>query len=382
MRIAFVGCGYVADFYVLSLKNHPSLELTGVYDRSAERAEAFGRFHRLRTYRSLPELLEDTRVQLVVNLTNPRSHYEVSRACLEAGKHVYSEKPISTDIAQAKELVALAEKKGLLIASAPCSVLGESAQTLWKALRKNEIGQARLVYAELDDGPIHLTNYRSWRSDSGAPWPWKDEFEVGCTLEHAGYYVTWLTAFFGPARRVTSYASSLVPDKGTDVPLDVHTPDFTVSLIEFRSGVTARLTCSIYAPHDRSLRIIGDGGVLSIDDCWNYGAPVLLAKRTPLRLRAEKYPLAARVLGLGPKRYPHVRKVTFEHKAKGSNPMDFLRGVAEMSDALAQKRPCRLSARYCLHVNELVLAIQEAKPGRPHELETTFDPMEPMPWAV
>ena len=86
-----------------------------------------------------------------MNLTNPASHFEVSRACLEAGKHVYSEKPLATNMDDARALCALAESKGLMLASAPCSVLGEAAQTLWLALRRNEIGKVRLVYAELDD---------------------------------------------------------------------------------------------------------------------------------------------------------------------------------------------------------------------------------------
>ena len=380
--IALVGCGYVADFYASTLENHPELEVVAVHDRDPERAARFASHHGLPLARSLAEILADPRVSILVNLTNPASHFEVSKAALEAGKHVYTEKPLAMTFAQAEALVELAERRGLELAAAPCGVLGEAAQTLWEALRRQEIGRVRLVYAELDDGPIHLTNYRGWRSDSGAPWPWKDELEVGCTLEHAGYYVTWLTAFFGPARSVTSFASCLVPDKKTDVPLDRASPDFSVACIEFRSGVVARLTCSIFAPSDRALRIIGDEGVLSIDDCWDYGSPVTLTRRTPLRLRAEKHPRAARLFGLGPRAYPLVRKPRFRSRARGSNPMDFARGIAELSDAIAAGRSCRLSPRYALHVNEIVLAMGSPDiMGSPRRMISTFDPMEPMAWA-
>src|SRR5207302_1746767 len=99
---------------------------------------------------------------LVLNLTNPRNHYEVARACLDAGKHVYSEKPIATSWPQAVELVELAERLGLQIVSAPCTVLGEAAQTLWKAVRTGLIGPVRLAYAELDDGMVHREQYKSW----------------------------------------------------------------------------------------------------------------------------------------------------------------------------------------------------------------------------
>ena len=381
-NLALVGCGYVADFYVKTLRNHPELRIVAVNDRDPERGARFAEHHALPFRSSLSEILADPRIGIVVNLTNPSSHFEVSKAALEADKHVYTEKPLAMSFAQAEALVELAERRGLELAGAPCSVLGEAAQTLWRALRREEIGRVRLVYAELDDGPIHLTNYRAWRSDSGAPWPWKDELEVGCTLEHAAYYVTWLTAFFGPAKSVTSFASCLVPDKKTDVPLDHESPDFSVACIEFLSGVTARLTCSIFAPHDRTLRIIGDEGILSIQDCWDYGSPVILTRRTPLRLRAEKHPLAARFFGLGPRPYPLVRKPRLRFRARGSSPMDFARGIAELSDALGAGRPCRLSPRYALHVNEIVLAI--ANPdimGSPRRMISTFDPIDPMVWS-
>src|SRR5262249_19068502 len=149
-------------------------------------------------YESLDELLADSRVEVVLNLTNPSSHYEVSRLTLLAGKHVYSEKPMAMRFDEAKELVELAENRRLQISSAPCSLLGETAQTMWKVLREERVGPVRLVYAELDDGLVHKMPYKLWLSESGAPWPYEDEFEVGCTVEHAGYYLTWLAAFFGP----------------------------------------------------------------------------------------------------------------------------------------------------------------------------------------
>ncbi len=168
----------------------------------------------------------------------------------------------------ARELLELAKSKGLYLSSAPCSVLSETAQTLGKALRENIIGKVRLIYANFDDGMIapNLSPW-NWRNESGVAWPAKDEFEVGCTYEHAGYILTWLAAFFGPALRVTSFASCLIPDKG--IAVDKMAPDFTVGCIEYGDGIVARLTCSLVAPKDKSLTIIGDGGVLSVPNVRN-----------------------------------------------------------------------------------------------------------------
>ncbi|XQQ06797.1 MAG: Gfo/Idh/MocA family protein [Leptolyngbya sp. IPPAS B-1204] len=290
MQIAIVGCGFVADYYLKTLANYPDLQVAGVMDRVEERATRFSAYHAVPMYRSLAELLADPNVSIVLNLTNPGSHYEISKAALEAGKHVYSEKPLAMTMPEAEELVALAEQRGLLISSAPCSLLGESAQTLWKALREKQIGTVRLVYAEMDDGLVHRMPYQKWVSESGIPWPYKDEFEVGCTLEHAGYYVTWLTAFFGPAETVTAFSSCLIPDKQTDVPLDHNAPDFSVACIKFASGVVARLTCSIVAPHDHQLRIIGDDGVMGIEDCWYYGSPVYIKRMIRIRRKTFMSP--------------------------------------------------------------------------------------------
>ena len=198
MRIAMIGCGYVADFYIQTLPNHPNLELTGVFDRDENRCRRFTKFYGLKSYDSLAGAISDPTIELIVNLTNPRSHYAVSKAALDAGKHVYSEKPLSLCLEEAEELVNLAERRGLLLASAPCNLLSETAQTAWKALREGRIGTPRLAYAELDDAVFFL-DYKKWVTESGTPWPFDDEFETGCTLEHAGYYLGWLTAFFGPA---------------------------------------------------------------------------------------------------------------------------------------------------------------------------------------
>ena len=374
MKIAFVGCGFVADYYVRTLAGYPSLELAGVMDRDRARAEKFAQFYSVPTYDSLEQLLADDQVELVVNLTNPRSHFEVSKAALAAGKHVYSEKPLAMAYDDALALVEMAEASGLCLSSAPCSLLGETAQGIWKALREEAIGKVYLAYAEMDDGLVHRMPYEHWRSESGTPWPYKDEFEVGCTLEHAGYYLTWLPAFFGPARSVTAFSACLVKDKKTAVPLDSNAPDFSVACIQFESGVVVRLTCGIVAPHDHELRLFGEDGVMYMDDCWDYRSPIHIKRFLKIRRKMLLNPLA--------QKYPLPKSNYGRLTDRGAQAMDFCRGIAEMADAIAQGRSPRLSARYCLHVNEMVLAIQNSlDTGSPYAVKTDFEPVLPMPWA-
>jgi len=374
MNLAIVGCGFVTDYYLATLALHPELKLLGVMDRDASRAKHLAALSGAHHYPTLPDLLGDSRVELVLNLTNPRSHYEVSRAALLASKHVYSEKPLGMRFEQAVELVDLAESRGLLLVSAPCSMLGETAQTLWKVVRERTLGGVRVVYAEMDDGMVFRMPYRKWKSTSGVPWPYKDEFEVGCTLEHAGYSLSWLAAWFGPADTVTSFASVQAPDKLPDEQLELDSPDFSVACIQFDSGVVARLTCGILAPHDHSMKIVCDEGVLFTDDTWNYRSPVYSRRMITLRRKTFLNPFR--------KTYRLPRMPYGSAKTRGAQSMDFARGPAELADAVRNNRPCRLSPRFSLHVNEMALAIHGAREqGATYRMTTTFEPIQPMQWS-
>lgn len=366
-KIAYVGCGYVADFYLATLPNHRQLQLVGVYDRDPNRLNAFSSFHDVSPYDSFQALLNDESIEIIVNLTNPRSHYQVTKAALLHGKHVYSEKPLAWDIEEGRELEELAMHSNLYLASAPCSILGEAAQTAWKVARTQQLGPVRLVYAEMDDGLIHKLNYQSWRSKSGAPWPYRDEFETGCTLEHAAYYITWLVAMFGPAKTVTASASNLLDEKIPGVQLSRQAPDFTVGCIEFHSGVVARLTCSIIAAKNHSMQIFGDDAVLTIEDAWDYGSCLSISPRQ---------------MPSTPKPVPLARKFKSVHAHDPAHSMDFSRGIAELADAIQKQRPCRLSADFCLHVDEISHAIDSPQPnGGTYQLQSSCRSMAPMDWA-
>lgn len=373
--VAIVGCGFVADYYVETLTAYPWIRVAGVYDIDGERLDAFASYYRLDKYKSLEEILGDERVSIVINLTNPRSHYEVSRRCLEAGRHVYSEKPLAMSYEDSENLVMLAESRGLVISSAPCNLLGNAAQTLWRGVRDGVVGDVRLVYAELDDGMTHLMPYKRWRSKSGAPWPYKDEFEVGCTLEHAGYCLGWLMAIFGPVKTVTAYSDCLIPEKITGEMLDPpDTPDFSMGALKFESGVVARLTTSIVGPHDHSIRVIGYRGVMEIDDCWFNNAKVYVRKLHTIRRKTFLSPVRSvfKVAG-APKRQP---------ADTGGKRMDFAAGVAELAESVMQGRPCRLSPRFSLHVTEVSLALQGAgTTARSYDTRSRFEAIPPLDWA-
>ena len=378
--IAIVGCGFVADFYSENLPLHPDLRLIGCTDLQRERAERFAARNRCKVCASLDHLLADPDVEIVVNLTNPSSHAAVSRFALEAGKHVYTEKPLASDVESARELVELARSRGLLLSSAPCSVLGDSAVAMRAAVRRGDIGRVRLAYAELDDGPIHLMHPDEWASQAGTPWPWRDEFAVGCTLEHASYHLTWLVALFGSVERVTAFSRTVVPVKHPDLPSELCGPDFSTAAILFECGLVARLTCSVVAPHNHSLRLVGDDEVLEVDEAWHFGAPLTVRRFGALELRAETYPWLVRhawtrgLFGAVRRRSDLSPKRDWRSRLR-RHEMDYALGVAELAAALREKRPSRLSAELALHVTEISHAIASAgEEGATTEIKSRCSP--------
>lgn len=376
--IAIIGCGYVADSYRHCLPLHTGrLKLTGIYDRVAERRAAFTATWGDRAYQSLDELLADEACSIVLNLTDPESHAAVTEAAIAAGKHVYSEKPLAMTATMATELRDRARAAGVRLASAPCNLLGESMQTAWAAVRAGMIGKVLLAYAEMDDGMIHRTHYASWLSRSGKPWPARGEFETGCTYEHAGYALGLFGAMFGPAVRVTSFAALLVPDKQTTPPLAHPAPDFSVGCIEYENGVVARLTNSIVAPYDHRMRIIGETGTLEIKEPWDYASPVIL--RRPGEGRITR--VIERHLGAFGRKLPMARPVPFKG-GRGKPTMDFMRGPAELAEAIAAGRPSRLDEDFAVHVTEVTEMLQHPERfDRPARVQSRFAPIEPMEWA-
>lgn len=394
MNCAILGCGYVADFYMATRAQHPELNITHAFDLNSERLEAFCNHYDLVPLQSFEQLLDNDEIDLVLNLTNPRSHYETTKQCLHAGKHVYSEKPLAMDSEHALDLAELARIKSLTLASAPCSLLSETAQTLWKGVQDEVTGPVRLVYAAFDDGMIHRHHFHQWKSPAGAPWPAQDEFEVGCTYEHAAYVLSWLIAIFGPVRKVNAYASTRIRDKG--IPVQEMAPDFTVGCLEFDNDVVARVTCSVVAPLDKSIQIIGERGTLYTKFVRNDGSPVYFEPSTPNRfvqgvisrlshvaIQLEhllSLPYSASGLKFE-RKYPYAIPPRFAYSG-ANKPVDFLRGPAELVSSIEEQRPCRLSAELGAHLVEVIETLQfPERFEAPRTLRTSLPAIQPLQWV-
>src|SRR4051812_31373298 len=244
--VGVVGCGAISGAYFLGARAFPRLRVVACadLDRSAalRKAEEFA----VPRVLSVDGLLADPEVEVVLNLTVPRAHAQVSLAALRAGKHAYGEKPPAVSRAEGRELVEEAARRGLRVGCAPDTFLGAGLQTARKLLDDGAIGR-----------PVAFTAFMMNRGhESWHPNPhFYYEPGGGPMFDMGPYYLTALLNLFGPIRRLFGIATVAVPDRvitsaeryGT--PLRVETPDHVCGTIEFESGAVGPIVQSFATHH-------------------------------------------------------------------------------------------------------------------------------------
>ena len=351
LNIAIIGCGNIAGGYAKTLQPYPHIKLLGATDIDLQRAESYVATYGGRVYQSVDEVLAGEAVDLVVNLTIHHAHAAVITQCLNAGKNVYSEKPLALTSKEAWELVELARSKGVRLSCAPMTILGEAQQTAWKTIRAGDLGTVRMAYAEVNWGRIE-----SWHP---APGPF---YAVGALFDVGVYPLTILTSIFGPARSITAFGRVIYPDRVTKdgTPFHIDTPDLVIAAIEFANGLVTRLTTNFYVGHQgkqKGIEFHGDRGSLHIDDWQSFNAKVEFAE-----VNGEYRPV------------PYVKE-----PFKG---IEWGRGVLDMAGAINGNQPQRITGTQAAHVVDILTGIQTSfTEGRPIEINSTFTPPAPMEWA-
>jgi len=353
LGLGIVGTGNIAGAYAHDILTHPQIRLAAATDLDASRAAAFGVEHGCPIHASLDDLLADPSVDIVVNLTVHQAHHGVTKCALEAGRHVYSEKPMALRSQDAQELVELATSRGLRLGCSPSTFLGEAQQTAAALIRGGRLGPVRAVYAEVNWGRIE-----TWHP---APVPF---FDVGVMVDVGVYPLTLVTSILGPARAVRAWGWELKPDRTTmdGAPFRIGSSDLIVAAVEL-DGAVMRLTTSFYvgrpAKLTGSIEFHGDDASLALGSFQEFDATVEVGRY------GETYEPVA------PVREP------FRGTA-------WARGVADMADAIAEGRPHRASAEQAAHVVEILeaAAASIADGGRPIDVTTTFSKSPLMPWAA
>ena len=354
LGIGIVGTGNIAGGYARDALTHPEIRLVAVTDLDNARAAAFATEHACRVHASLDDLLADDEVDIVVNLTVHHAHYDVTRSALEAGRHVYSEKPLALRSIDAADLVELAQAHDLRLGCSPSTFLGEAQQTAAAAIRAGRLGTVRAIYADVSWGRIEL-----WHP---APAPF---YDVGPLVDVGVYPLTLVTTMLGPARSVRAWGWEVMPDRRT---LDggrfrIGSPDLGVAAVELATGAVLRLTTSFYVGRPAG----GRGGIEFHGD----DASLALGSFQAFDATVEIGPFDGN--------YAPVELVR-----PGYHGTAWARGVAEMAAAIGEGRPHRASAELAAHVVDIIEAAGRsiADGGRPVAVTSTFEPPDLMPWAA
>ncbi|MBJ3776049.1 Gfo/Idh/MocA family protein [Acuticoccus mangrovi] len=370
-KIAIVGAGFVADAYLRAASHFPDHRFSAVWDGDPERLSRFAAHWNVPIARGVDDLFTGPkRPHLLLNLAPLEARAAITREALGAGIPVYCEAPLAADIGEAANLRDYAAQHNLALATTPASLLGETAQAAWSAVRRRQIGKPHLAVAELHHGYLAQAPFRDWTSESGAPWPAREAFGVGAPLWGGTDHLAWLLAIFGPVRSLVASTACLVPDKlGDGAP---NGPDFATATLHFDDGIVARLTASMVARKAETLRIVGTRGTLTVDGTT--GA-VRIARRNTVRHQLVEGLASETVHIMGPAR----RRFGLRLGGAGHNLMT---GPAELLDAMDEARPARLAADFAFHLTEVLVTIADAGPeGRTQDITSTFEPPAPMPWA-
>ena len=351
IKTVMIGVGNISGIYLKNIhETFKEIELIGVCDLIRERAEkAQQEWGVPKVYDTMHDAFADPEVEMVLNLTRPYEHFEVSKAALEAGKHVYSEKPLGADLEEGKQLLALAREKGLRLGGAPDTFLGAGIQTCRRLIDDGFIGTP-IGSAAFMICPGH----ESWHPDPAFYY----KRGGGPMFDMGPYYLTAMINLMGGVKRVFSASKASFPKRlitsqplaGTEVDVDVNT--YIAGTVQYESGAIGTIftTFDVQWPGAKSrfIEIYGTEGTLFVPDPNNFSGKIEL-------YRPEDGGLKEIPLMYG---YPENSRAL---------------GLADMCKAILTGREGRCDVQQTYHVLEMIEGFEtSAKTGAWMEMQSVY----------
>ncbi len=359
MKIAMIGVGCISGVYLENITNtFREIELIGVCDLVRERAEAAQiKYGIPKLYETMRDAFADPEVEIVLNLTRPYEHFEVTKAALMAGKHVYSEKPLGASLEEGVFLRDLAVKNGLMLGGAPDTFMGAGIQTCRKLIDDGFIG------CPVGSAAFMICRgHESWHPDPAFYY----QRGGGPMLDMGPYYLTAMVNLMGGIEQVMSASRKTFPQRmitsqplaGSQVNVEVST--YVAGTVQYASGAIGTLfaTFDAYYPFQARFEVYGSEGTLLVPDPNNFGGPLLL-------YRPEE-------------KEPHQIPLCFDYKENSRG-----LGLADMAKALQTGRPARASYKQTFHVLEAMEGFEtSSRTGQWVRMQSVFNREAPMEKAV
>ena len=355
LRIGMVGVGSISGIYLENLTNvFRDVRLLAVCDLIRECAEnAQKKYHVPKLYDTMEELFADPEIDVVLNITRPAEHYDVTKGALLAGKHVYSEKPLTTTFEKGCELVRIAEEKGLMLGGAPDTFLGAGIQTCRRLIDDGVIGRPVGAAASMLS-----RGSESWHPDPAFHYKKGD----GPMMDMGPYYVTALINLLGGVRTVSGVTRINFPQRVATCKehygevIDVEEDTFVTGILGFDSGAVATLltTFDAYAPEQARFEVYGERGTLFVPDPNCFGGPVRIL--LPEDGQVREVPLM----------------YDYRENSRGL-------GLADFCRSLETGRSARADYHQTLHVLEIMDAFKRSSDAHAEvTLESRFTRRPPM----
>ncbi|UNK70344.1 Gfo/Idh/MocA family oxidoreductase [Microbacterium sp. H1-D42] len=357
LGVGIVGMGVISDTYLQNLTSFPDVKVVAVGDLLPERAQAQAEKYGVASWGTTDDVLADDAVELVVNLTIPQAHIEVSSRAVAAGKHVWSEKPLGLDLAGTKELLRAAEVAGVRIGSAPDTILGPGFQTAKRAIRDGVIGRPLFVNTVFQtQGPDMWHPEPAFLFANGA----------GPLLDMGPYYFSALVSLLGPIAGVAARGSRsrtereirTGPRAGETFTVEV--PSTVQVLTTFEAGQHGTHLLSFDSALERHgiVEIHGTEGSIVLPDPNQFDGRIAYVK-----------PLGVLRDGMS------FEQEWIEIESQGTVVGRGL-GVLDMARAIAEDRPHVASGELGYHVLDVMLSAQaSASTGQYLEIESTVAPV-------
>ncbi|MBY3415426.1 Gfo/Idh/MocA family oxidoreductase [Rhizobium laguerreae] len=345
LRIGVVGCGNISLAYMRNAPLFRGVEIIACADLNADAAKRRAAEFNLRAA-DVDSLIDDKNIDLILNLTIPAAHFDVSMRALSAGKHVFTEKPLGVTAAEGRGLVDAAAAKGLMLGSAPDTFLGAGGRHARRQMEASAIGKPVTGTAfMMGRGMEHWHPDPSFYYQAGA----------GPLMDMGPYYLTMMVNLMGPIRRVQAVATSgqeerLItaegPKQGTT--FTVGTPTSVLSLLEFECGATVTFGTSwdVFRHSNHPIELHGTEGSLRLPDPDNFGGSVALSSRgAPWQETDTSGEL------FGAVNWPIAAPDRANYR---------MLGLADLARAIVEGRKPRASGDLALHVLEVMEAILRA----------------------
>jgi predicted dehydrogenase len=264
-NVGLLGCGDVSDIYFETCKTLEILQITACASLHLENARKKALKHGIPKACSIEQLIGDSELDIILNLTVPEAHEELTLAALEAGKHVYSEKPLAADLAGGRRILSAARSKGLQVGCAPDTFLGGRLQTCRRVLDEGLIGDP------LGAAAFMVCHGHEWHHPNPAFFYQKGG---GPLLDMGPYYLTALVSLLGPAVRCCGLAKRGFSERAVESgarrgeTLRVEVPTHVCGSVEFEVGALATIVTSfdVWDSQLPRIEIYGTKGTLCLPD--------------------------------------------------------------------------------------------------------------------